>query len=112
MTSWVQTDEIDPKTGRCKMVPKHMYQREDPNAPFVQGDIVDFQSPITKEMITDRAQLRRHNAAHGVTNSEDYSEGFLKSRSMKREDEMMGRTAGAREERRALITKELIKHGY
>ena len=103
--SWVQ----DPITG--KLVPKEQYVRPQTNAPVVHGDVIDFVSPITKELITDRGQLRRHNKKHGVTNSADYSREYIDKRAKKRDDTMTGNTHQARLERRELISRELTKQG-
>lgn len=100
----------DPETG--KLVPRGTYQRVDTNAPAVHGDIQDFMSPITREIISDRGQLRRHNEKHGVTNSADYSKSFLNGRVKKREQERLGDTAQAKQERRNIIGAELTKRGY
>lgn len=106
MPAWVQ----HPTTG--KFIPKELYDREDVNAPYVQGDVKDFISPITKEMITDRGQLRRHMQQYGVTRSEDYSEDFLKKRSKARDDKMTGNTPQAKAERREALNRALEKGGY
>ena len=105
MPTWVQC----PETG--KFIPKEEYQRVDVNAPYVQGDVQDFVSPITKEVISDRGKLRNHMREHGVTNTADYSESYLKSRSDKRIANMQGTTDKARQERRELISRELTHRG-
>ena len=104
--TWVQ----DPETG--KLVPKHEYSRRagDKSA-VVQGDIEPFVSPITGKTITSRSLLRAHNAEHGVTDSRDYSDAYLRRRSEARINEMTGNTAAAKQERRELIMSELAKHG-
>ena len=69
----------DPETG--KMVPRSEYVRKETNmAPSVMGDLQDFVSPIDKSLITDRGQLRRHMAEHGVTNSADYSPQYSENK--------------------------------
>lgn len=69
----------DPETGR--LVPRGEYVRKDTNkAPAVMGDLQDFVSPIDKTLISDRGQLRRHMAEHGVTNSADYSPQFIENK--------------------------------
>ncbi|RLD04875.1 MAG: hypothetical protein DRI65_09930 [Chloroflexota bacterium] len=105
--SWVQ----DPVTG--ELIPKSEVSatRSRPNAPYVMGDIEPFQSPITKELITDRGQLRRHNKEHGVTNVADYSPEFISKRSKIRDDNMTGNTRQAQAERRELINRELQRNG-
>ena len=95
----------DPKTG--KLIPKEEYQREGSNAPYIQGDIASFVSPIDGSVISDRGQLRRHMAEHGVTNSSDYSTSFLLDRSKKRIDAMNGNTRADREERINLIRRTM-----
>ena len=75
---WIQ----DPETG--KLIPAEEYQRDDPSAPYVQGDIESFKSPIDGSIISDRAHLRAHNKRHGVTDSRDYSGEYFKSKAAER----------------------------
>ena len=103
--SWVQ----DPETG--KLIPRSEVVQKSYNAPSVMGDIVDFVSPVTKELITDRGQLRRHNKKHGITNSADYSPEFMLKRSQNRVNEATGNTPQARAERREMLNRELTKQG-
>lgn len=105
-TSWIQ----HPLTG--KLIPRDEYVRPDIRTHHIIGDIESFVSPITQEVITDRAQLRRHNAEHGVTDSRDYSTDFMKKRSDARENEMTGNTPKAKEERRQLLHRALDINGY
>jgi len=99
----------DPKTG--KLVPRGTYERAEVNAPAVHGDVADFVSPISRELITDRAQLRRHNEKHGVTNTADFSSAYIAERARKRQSESLGTTAQAKKERMNLIRSELDKRG-
>jgi hypothetical protein len=99
--TWVQ----DPSTG--KLIPKEQYQRGGSDAPYIQGDIADFVSPIDGRVISDRGQLRRHMAEHGVTNSQDYSPAFLLDRSKKRDEAMMGNTRQDKADRIDLIRRAL-----
>ena len=106
--TWVQV--YDEELGKHVLVPKEEH-RLAPTSAYVQGDVENFVSPITKEVVSDRGQLRRHNAEHGVTNSADYSDKFLHDRRVKRENEMTGNTTEARQERRDLIARELSRNG-
>lgn len=99
--TWVQ----DPVTG--KLIPKEDYRRARSDAPYIQGDIDNFVSPIDGTVITDRGQLRRHMAAHGVTNSADYSPAFLLDRSKKRNESMNGDTPQDKAERITEIRRAL-----
>ena len=104
--SWIQ----HPITG--KLIPRDEYVRPSMNkSAYVHGDVESFVSPITQEVISDRAQLRRHNAEHGVTDSRDYSKEYVHSRRMKREAEMLGQTHQAKVERRTEINEALKRHG-
>lgn len=87
----------DPKTG--KLVPAHEYQREAAQTAYVQGDIESFKSPIDGSVITDRAQLRAHNARHGVTDSRDYSADYFKQKAGERQATLSSDTESARRER-------------
>lgn len=83
-----------------------------PDAPVVHGDIEDFVSPITKEVIHDRGQLRAHNKRHGVTDSRDYSKDFMEKREKQRHDEITGNNPRAKQERIELINRTLQRNGY
>jgi len=72
--TWVQ----DPDTG--KLIPKAEYRRGKDYQHYVQGDIEAFVSVIDGSVIDDRGKLRRHNAKHGVTHTEDYSPEFMRRR--------------------------------
>ena len=99
--TWVQ----DPKTG--KLIPKEEYRREVDHSAYIQGDIASFVSPIDGRVISDRSHLRRHNAEHGVTNSQDYSSAFLLDRSKKRVTAMNGRTKEDKAERISALRRAL-----
>jgi len=105
MTTWVQ----DPITH--KLILKEEYHSRDKGGLYIHGNIDPFISPITKEVISDRRQLREHMKEHGVTNSADYSKDFMRKRSTERTNEMVGKTEAARAERRELINRELRKYG-
>ena len=107
MPSYVQCK----KTG--KFIPKEEYYagRPEVNFPTVHGDFKSFVSPITNEVISDRGQMRRHCAQHGVTPTSDYSPQYIESRSKKRVSEALGKTPGAKKERVELIKKTLAENG-
>ena len=77
----------DPETH--KMVPAEDYIGEDSSNLYaaVHGDIDAFRSPIDGSIIDDRRKLREHNRRHGVTNSSDYSKGYIEDRARKRNAE-------------------------
>ena len=105
MPSWVQ----DRVTG--KLIPKEEYRKPEVNAPTVIGDVEDFVSPITREVISDRGQLRRHNKKHGVTDYRDYSEDFKLKASAARNNELLEQTPQAQAERCEALNQELRKRG-
>lgn len=105
MPRWIQ----DRVTG--KLIPAEEYNKSETDAPYVHGDIESFVSPITREIISDRAQLRRHNKKHGVTDSRDYSEDFKRKASIARNDAMTGNTPQAKAERIVLLNETLRKQG-
>ena len=86
-------------------------ETDDGRWPVVHGDIEPFISPITKEVISDRGQLRRHNAKHGVTDSRDYSKDFMAKASKARDNEMTGNTPAAKRERQENINQVLRSYG-
>ena len=47
------------------------------NAPNLQKPHESFVSPIDGKVIASRKQLADHNKRHGVTNSSDYSDGYI-----------------------------------
>lgn len=100
---------FDQVTG--EMVRKQDYVRTEPTAPVVHGNIKEFISPITREMIHDRKQLRNHNKQHGVTDSRDYSPEFMKKAEHARHDVMTGNTKQAKNERIEMLNEALRKQG-
>ncbi len=96
---------------RKKLIPKAEYVPPDTKIIYVHGDIESFVSPITREVISDRKQLRDHMREHGVTNSADYSHDFMMKRSGERIAEMTGQTPQAKAERIDLLNQELRKRG-
>lgn len=84
-----------------KMVEKGLEQNPDtgPKSAMIIPPLKPFISPITGEEITCRAQLQRHNRAHGVTNSADYSQEFLDKKRDEREDRILGDTRQDKAER-------------
>lgn len=75
----------DPDTGelieRSEYVPKVTV-----NAPMVMNPMQDFVSPIDKTVISTRSQLAAHNKKHGVTNVQDYKNGYIEKRAHERVD--------------------------
>lgn len=106
--SWVQ----DPETG--KLVPKDEYYKAkygQQDAPYIQGDIESFKSPIDGSMITDRSHLREHNTKHGVTDSRDYSTEYYQRRAKEREGLLSGSSDRAVQERKTHLSEILNQHG-
>ena len=64
-------------------VPKGLANENSVNAPMIMKPL-NFVSPITREVISSRAQLARHNKTHGVTNSADYSGGYIERKANER----------------------------
>tara|TARA_R110000823_G_scaffold294977_1_gene413920 strand:- start:7550 stop:7936 length:387 start_codon:yes stop_codon:yes gene_type:complete len=67
-----------------KLVPRETYVPDSVNAPMVMKPLKDFKSPIDGQIITSRSQLAKHNKQHGVTNSADYSGGYIANRAKAR----------------------------
>ena len=86
------------------------YGREEKQLSYVQGDIESFVSPIDGRVISDRKHLREHNKEHGVTNPQDYSDDFFKKAQAKRQNEMQGTTAKAKQERIAELKYQMSRH--
>ena len=70
-----------------KMVPRGTVQTTKPMSAAVHAGFEEFQSPIDKKTIASRGQLAAHNKQHGVTNSSDYSDGYIEKRRDKRINE-------------------------
>jgi len=67
-----------------KLSPRGEYDYDSVNAPMVMKPLRDFQSPIDGQIISSRSQLAKHNRKHGVTNSADYSGGYIEKRAKER----------------------------
>jgi len=94
-----------------KMVEKgtEVGKYEASGAPMIIPPIKPFISPITGEEITCRAQLARHNKAHGVTNSQDYSAEYLEKRARERHEQATGQDAQSTQERRRLLKQAIYR---
>ena len=79
-----------PESGaftQCKdgtLVPRGTSTPDGVNAPMVMKPLKDFVSPIDGKVISSRAQLAKHNKQHGVTNSQDYSGGYIENKARER----------------------------
>ena len=84
-----------------KLVPRDEYYRnkEQSTPPVLTPGLEPFTSPIDGSVITDRAQLRRHNAKHGVTDPRDYGDGWFDRKAKERESVLRSDTEAARRER-------------
>jgi len=91
-----------------KLVPRNEYERpESVKAPMIMGPLKEFKSPIDGTVISSRKQLAAHNKEHGVTNSADYSNGYIEKRALARNE------AGAKhlqETRRTDINEAIERH--
>ena len=68
--TWVQVDG--------KLVPKEQYHRPESKGPAIVGDIEPYQSMITGETISGRAQHREHLRQHGHEEVGDQMPKWLK----------------------------------
>jgi len=103
--SWVQ----DHKTG--KLIPKSEINAIDPDAPAILRSPEAFVSPIDGTVIDDRGKLRAHNKRHGVTNTQDYGEGYFDRKAKERETVLRGDSASAKQERVNEIKRAMQMHG-
>ena len=92
-----------------KMVVKGTEQRIDQTtgAPMVIPPLKPFVSPITGEEITSREQLRRHNRAHGVTDSRDYSQEYYERKAEENHRKSIGDTPADRADRIETIKRAM-----
>jgi hypothetical protein len=100
-TSWIQING--------KLIPKEEYLGDNSRnqAPLVMPDIEPFVSPIDGQVITTRPMLKRHNKAHGVTNSADYSPEFIEGKRKEREAKTLGNTSQDKAERIEAIQRAM-----
>jgi len=70
--------------GPDGVVPRGEAVRTSVNGPMVMKPLQDFVSPIDQTVISSRSQLKAHNERHGVTNSSDYSEGYVANKARAR----------------------------
>ena len=109
--SWV----VHPDTG--EVVPRSEYnppRRGSASASILRSPDA-FVSTIDGTVISDRAQLRRHNEMHGVANLSDYGEnngaGYFERKASERESVLAGNTPRAKRERIETIKTAIQKHG-
>jgi hypothetical protein len=98
-----------------KFVTPEEFTRPENTSATILKAIDEFVSPIDGTVINDRAQLRRHNEAHGVSNLSDFGENNGKSyfdrKQATREAEMRGDTRAAKQERIETIKRALDSRG-
>ena len=70
-----------------------------------------FISPVDGKPVTSRAELKAHNAKHGVTDTRDYSEGHFERKREEMKQESLGNTPQAKRERQQLIERQLYRYG-
>ena len=92
--------ETDKKVEAFKQASKSAY---------ISGNFEAFKSPIDGSIISCRSQLRTHNKKHGVTDIRDYSEEHFESHRERRENETIGNTKQAQNERKQLC-HDVLKH--
>ena len=98
--SWVQVDG--------KLVPRNEVARVHDDAPYVQGDIEEFKSPINGQVITSRSHLRKHMNEHGVTDSRDYSNDWYEKKGKARDAVLRAESSECKQGRIEAI-KEAIR---
>ena len=91
-----------------KMVDKGTEQRlAADGSPMIIPPLKPFISPITGEEITCREQLRRHNRAHGVTDSRDYSQDYYDRKNEENYRKSVGDTPEDRRDRIETIQRAM-----
>ena len=100
--SWIQVDG--------KLIPKDEYfgNNTRADAPLIMPDIQPFVSPITKEVIGGRGQLRRHMKEHGVTNSADYSKDYYKKKAKERQEQCGGQDTASKQDRIESFKRQIM----
>lgn len=98
----------DPKTG--KLILAHLYRRASEPSLYIHGDIESFVSPIDGSTISDRAQLRKHNEKHGVTDSRDYGPEWFGRKEKEREQVMRCDSEKENQSRREHIFQAIQQH--
>ena len=95
-----------------KLIPKDEYSGNNVRglrSPNIIPDLTPFQSPIDGQIITTRSMLKRHNKAHGVTNSADYSKEFMAKKQHEREMRLQGATKDDTAERIEAIKQAIYR---
>ena len=67
-----------------KMVPRGTAPRTANTSAMIRKPMEEFVSPIDQSVISSHSQLDAHNRRHGVTNSSDYSDGYIENRARAR----------------------------
>ena len=85
------------ETGKNELIEIDTSSRVPSDGHFVHGDIEPFRSPLDGSVVSDRGQLRRHMAKHGVVPAADYSTEYYQKKESDRKLAMQG--GGERESR-------------
>lgn len=73
------------------------------------GDLPDFVSPVTGEVIHGRAGMRQHFKQHGLTNVADYKDEWA-AKARERDSFYSGDTGYDSKRRKEAIIRALEKH--
>lgn len=105
--SWVWSEALG-----C-LVPRDQYTDTDTgdDCPTVLRQLDAFVSPVDGTVIDDRGKLREHNKRHGVTNVQDYGEGYFERRGKEKYAEQQGTTRAAKRDRIEAIRATMQKQG-
>jgi hypothetical protein len=85
----------DPETG--KFVEKSAFIAANQSAAV--HTMEPFISPIDGSLIRDPAQLRSHNAQHGVTDSREYGDNWFEKKSRERDLRLTGQDKASKRDR-------------
>lgn len=107
MPRWRQIDEIDPATGRRRMVPLDEGARRRDGV-FIRGDIEPFVSPIDRTVISSRKQLDEHCRKHDVVPAQEFPPEHYEREARKRADHYEGRRSRAESFARKQEIHEII----
>ena len=103
--SWVQCPETN------KLVPRDEYHRPQGNKSAAIQSFEEFVSPVDGKVISCPSKLREHNKRNGVTNVQDYGQGYFDRRGREKYNDMIGNTRAAKQQRVNTIKSAMHKHG-
>ena len=105
MARWIQN-----RNPPYNLIPEEEYVPDELMGGMVVGDLPDFRSPVTGEIIRGRAGMRRHMREHNLAHQDDFKQHW-KDAGKERADYFAGKSQKHRREIREALIEAVKRSG-